>query len=93
MKRMLRNVSHATIRTNYHGRIYTIGSKATLVLDSIQDEDAADYLLQTYAFLRDDTPRNIPVPETKTIPVMNAKGKIVQKKVFVPRKAIPKGGN
>ena len=69
MKRILKNISRNTVQTIYHGRVYVIKSKGSLSLDHDgQDEQAADYLLQTYGFLQDITPK----PKVTKLPVKTA---------------------
>ena len=56
--RVLKNTSRARVETTYNGKKYVILPKGSLKLDhNGRDEQAADYLLQTYGFLRDITPK------------------------------------
>lgn len=57
MERIIRNVSRQMVRTTYNGKKYVIKPKGTIVLDSVADENAAEYLLETYGFLQDITPK------------------------------------
>ena len=58
MKRLIRNISRSSIQTVYNGHEIKIVSKGTLwVDDEATGEHLADWLLQTYGFLRDDTPK------------------------------------
>jgi len=93
MKRLLRNLSASRVHTTYHGRPYVIEPKATIVLDhNGDDEQAADFLLQTYGFLREEKIQTVPPPVMREVLVKNHKGKVVKKNVHVFKKAIPKGG-
>ena len=70
MQRILRNTTRVQINTTYNGKNYRIRSKGTIALDhNGRDEQAADYLLQTYRFLRDETPKEnysyTPVPKAE----------------------------
>lgn len=68
MKRILKNINgEATVDTIYNGKRYVIGPKKTLTLDHDgNDEQAADYLLQTYGFLKEITPKaNFDNPDQK----------------------------
>lgn len=58
MKRILKNRSRAVVDTTYNGKRYYIGPKGSIVLDDGGfDEFAADYLLATFGFLSEMTPK------------------------------------
>lgn len=68
MIRVLKNINgRATIDTTYNHKRYVIRPKCSISLDhNGQDEQAADYLLQTYGFLVEITPQpNFQVSEPK----------------------------
>ena len=58
MKRLIRNISRTSVKTNYNGHEIVIIPKGTMwVDDEATGEHLADYLLTTFGFLRDDTPK------------------------------------
>lgn len=70
--RILKNTSREKIETSYNGKRYIIAPKGSLKLDhNGLDEQAADYLLQTFGFLRDITPK----PTYKKLQIGMAYGK------------------
>lgn len=54
--RILRNLSDQTITTNFRGRVISIRGKTTMVIpDNCEEANAmANYLLETYGFLREE---------------------------------------
>lgn len=87
MKRILKNISNVSIDTTYNGKNYSIKSKGSLTLDhNGKDEQAADYLLQTYGFLQDITPKTVhPVNTEGTIDVKLVRDNGTVKKIKVPK--------
>jgi hypothetical protein len=64
--RILKNTARVVVNTTYNHKEYYIGPKGSLTLDSVADEQAADYLLQTFNFLKEITPQvSYPVTEVK----------------------------
>jgi hypothetical protein len=58
--RILRNTTREWVRAHYNGKKYVIKPKGTITLEHFgQDEQCADYLLQTYGFLVEMTPQGI----------------------------------
>ena len=56
MNRVLKNISTAKVNTTYNGKKYIIEPKGSITLDhNGRDEQAADYLLQTFGFLKEIT--------------------------------------
>lgn len=77
MKRILRNTSRETVNTTYNGKKYVIKPKGTIILDhNGKDEQAADYLLQTYGFLQEVSIH----AKVKKLPVRRSYGKRIKRR-------------
>lgn len=67
--RILKNPTKVWVNTNYNGKRYVIKPKGSIKLEQDgKDYKAADYLLQTYGFLTDITPK----PDIKKLPIKTA---------------------
>lgn len=87
MKRILKNISDAEVNTTYNGKKYSIKPKGSLTLDhNGKDEQAADYLLQTYGFLQEITPKvSYPVNTEGKVKVKLTRDNGTTKTVDVPK--------
>ena len=86
MNRILKNTSTAEVNTIYQGRKYHIQPKGSLTLKPGKDGEAATYLLQTYGFLKDITPKTtypVKTKGTETVEIKRANGTV--KKVTRPK--------
>lgn len=96
MKRILKNTANIPVNTTYNGKKYSIKPKGSLTLDhNGKDEQATDYLLQTFGFLKDITPNKVyPVNTEGTSKVRLVRDNGTTKTIEVPKvKAVKARGS